>query len=46
VLLAAWAGAAPARAVSGGGQAVDLPSERGKRDGSGTPLKAPIKGIG
>jgi DNA gyrase subunit A len=46
VLLAAWAGAAPPRAVSGGGQAVDLPAEHGKRDGSGTPLKAPVKGIG
>jgi DNA gyrase subunit A len=46
VLLAAWAGAAPARAVSGGGQSVDLPREHGKRDGSGTPLKAPVKGIG
>jgi DNA gyrase subunit A len=46
VLLAAWAGAAPPRAVSGGGQSVDLPSEHGKRDGTGTPLKAPVTGIG
>jgi DNA gyrase subunit A len=46
VRLAAWAGAAPPRAVSGGGQGVDLPTDRGKRDGSGTPLKAPVRGIG
>ncbi len=46
VLLGAWAGPSPARAVSGGGQAVDLPAELGKRDGSGTPLKAPVTGMG
>ncbi|PKQ25782.1 MAG: DNA topoisomerase IV [Actinobacteria bacterium HGW-Actinobacteria-4] len=45
-LLAAWVGPAPARAISGGGQAVDLPGEYGRRDGSGTPLKSPVRGIG
>lgn len=37
---------APARACSGAGQAVELPTEHGRRDGSGTPLSAPVHGIG
>ncbi len=45
-LMTAWVGAAPARASSGSGQAVDLPEEHGRRDGSGTPLAAPVGGIG
>ena len=46
VLLAAWTGPAPARATSAAGQAVELPVEKGKRDGSGTPLAAPVHGLG
>ncbi|WP_430869088.1 DNA gyrase/topoisomerase IV subunit A [Demequina aurantiaca] len=45
-LLAAWVGAGPARASSGAGQAVDLPEEFGRRDGSGTPISTPVHGIG
>ncbi|WP_062202142.1 DNA gyrase/topoisomerase IV subunit A [Demequina salsinemoris] len=45
-LLVAYVGAAPARATSGGGQAVELPEEHGRRDGSGSPLAAPVLGIG
>jgi len=45
-LLGAWVGPSPARAVSGGGQAVALPAEPTRRDASGTPLKAPVTGIG
>ncbi len=46
VLLLAWAGASPARATSGAGQAVELPATFGKRDGAGTPLTTPARGIG
>ncbi|WP_061962229.1 DNA gyrase/topoisomerase IV subunit A [Demequina flava] len=46
VLLHAWIGPAPARASSGAGQSVELPEEHGRRDGSGTPLSAPVTGIG
>lgn len=45
-LLHAWVGASPARAISSGGQAVPLPLEFGKRDSTGSPLRAPIHGIG
>ena len=45
-LLLAWVGEAPARATSGAGQAVELPGEYGRRDGSGAPLSAPVQGIG
>jgi DNA gyrase subunit A len=45
-LVAAWVGATPARATSGAGQAVELPAEHGRRDGSGTPLSVPVHGIG
>ncbi|MDN4472714.1 DNA gyrase/topoisomerase IV subunit A [Demequina zhanjiangensis] len=45
-LLLAYVGPSPARATSGAGQAVDLPEEHGRRDGSGTPLAAPVLGIG
>jgi DNA gyrase subunit A len=49
-LLLAWAGsgtgAGQAKATAASGVAVDLPSPVGKRDGSGTPLAAPITGIG
>ncbi|GIG54691.1 DNA gyrase/topoisomerase IV subunit A [Demequina activiva] len=45
-LIAAWVGSAPAKATSGAGQAVELPEEHGRRDGSGTALSAPVHGIG
>ena len=45
-LMLAWVGPSPARAISGGGQAVELPTELGRRDASGSPLKAPATGIG
>ncbi|MFP5336311.1 MAG: DNA topoisomerase (ATP-hydrolyzing) subunit A [Actinomycetes bacterium] len=46
VLVAAWAGPAPARAVSSAGGAVDLPPPAGRRDGSDTPLPQPVAAIG
>ncbi|MGC4174133.1 DNA gyrase/topoisomerase IV subunit A [Demequina sp.] len=46
LLLHAWVGEAPARATSSAGQAVDLPAEPGRRDGSGTALAAPVLGLG
>ncbi len=45
-LLLAWVGLPPARASSGAGQPVELPTEPGRRDGSGTPLSAPVLGVG
>ena len=45
-LIGAWVGAGPARATSGAGQAVALPEDHGRRDGSGTPLPTPVHGIG
>ncbi|MBM6404002.1 DNA topoisomerase IV subunit A [Phycicoccus sp. CSK15P-2] len=45
-LVLAWVGAQPARASGAGGVALDLPEATGKRDGSGTPQKAVIAGIG
>ncbi|WP_392508539.1 DNA topoisomerase (ATP-hydrolyzing) subunit A [Naumannella halotolerans] len=45
-LLLAWAGKAPARAMSEAGTPVDLPPAEGRRDGSGTPTAAPIAGLG
>ncbi|MFD5467668.1 DNA topoisomerase (ATP-hydrolyzing) subunit A [Kitasatospora sp. NPDC127059] len=38
----AWAGAAPARAAGAKGAPVDLPERDPRRDGSGTPVAAPI----
>ncbi|MFF3006660.1 DNA topoisomerase (ATP-hydrolyzing) subunit A [Kitasatospora sp. NPDC057940] len=38
----AWAGVAPARAASDKGVPVDLPERDPRRDGSGTPVTAPI----
>src|SRR5699024_10564813 len=37
-LVLGWAGAAPPRASSANGVAVDLPEATGRRDGSGTPV--------
>lgn len=45
-LVLAWAGAAPPRAASSSGTAVDLPETGDKRDGSGVPVQAPIAAIG
>jgi DNA gyrase subunit A len=46
VLLLAWAGAAPAKAVSSVGKPVPLPDEIGRRDGSGVRLTHTIGAIG
>ena len=46
VLLLAWAGPAPAKAISPSGQPVELPAELGRRDGSGTRLMHRIAAIG
>ena len=45
-LVAAWVGVAPARALRDGGKPVPLPEADERRDGSGSPLPAPIVGIG
>jgi len=45
-LALAWVGPAPARATGSGGQAVGLPEEDERRDGSGSPLPAPVHAIG
>ena len=45
-LLVGWAGPIPAKATAGSGVAVELPAANGRRDGSGTPLSAPILAIG
>ncbi|MCL1871906.1 MAG: hypothetical protein FWF90_16040 [Promicromonosporaceae bacterium] len=45
-LVLAWVGEGPARAVGGAGQPVELPQPDMRRDGSGTPLPAPITSIG
>ena len=45
-LVAAWVGVAPARALREGGKPVLLPDADERRDGSGSPLPAPIVGIG
>jgi DNA gyrase subunit A len=44
-LLRAWAGTGPARAAAESGTPIDLPSEMGKRDGTGTPGSVPIAGL-
>ncbi|MFK5584246.1 DNA gyrase/topoisomerase IV subunit A [Serinicoccus sp. LYQ131] len=45
-LILGWAGAAPPRAASGNGVAVELPETNDKRDGSGVPAAAPIASVG
>ena len=45
-LTAAWAGLAPARAVSIAGAPVRLPAPDERRDGTGSPVPAPIAAIG
>ncbi|GAA2859099.1 DNA topoisomerase IV subunit A [Streptosporangium fragile] len=46
VLLLAWAGPAPARAVSAVGKPVPLPEELGRRDGSGVRLTHSVAAVG
>lgn len=46
VLLLAWAGPAPARAVSTVGKPVPLPEELGRRDGSGVRLTHSVGAVG
>ena len=46
VLLLAWAGPTPVKAVSAAGKPVELPAELGRRDGSGVPLAQPVAAIG
>jgi DNA gyrase subunit A len=45
-LLVGWAGPVPAKATAGSGVAIELPAANGRRDGSGTPLSAPILAVG
>jgi len=45
MLIAAFAGAAPARAAAANGSPVELPTEAGRRDGSGVPASQPIAAI-
>jgi DNA gyrase subunit A len=45
-LALAWAGHGPARAVSATGVARALPTEHGRRDGSGVALSQPVEAIG
>ena len=45
-LVVAWVGVAPPRALREGGKPVALPEPDERRDGSGSPLPAPIIGIG
>ncbi|GIH76372.1 DNA gyrase/topoisomerase IV subunit A [Planobispora longispora] len=46
VLLLAWAGPGPARAVSATGKPVPLPDELGRRDGSGLRLTHTVAAVG
>lgn len=45
-LVLAWVGATPPRALGAGGQPVELPEVDERRDGSGTPIAAPVAVIG
>jgi DNA gyrase subunit A len=45
-LILGWVGPAPARASGSAGQPIDLPALDVRRDGSGTPLAAPLHTIG
>jgi len=45
-LLLAWVGPGPARASGSAGQQIELPALDQRRDGSGTPLPAPVHTIG
>jgi DNA gyrase subunit A len=45
-LLLGWVGPAPAKATASSGVAIELPAPTGRRDGSGTPLPAPVLAVG
>jgi len=45
-LTLAWVGRPPAWATGSGGQSIDLPEVDPRRDGSGTPLPAPVHAVG
>ena len=45
-LILGWVGVGPARAVGPDGRSVGLPDVDERRDGSGSPLSAPVAGIG
>jgi DNA gyrase subunit A len=45
-LILAWAGPAPARASASTGKPAALPTQLGRRDGSGEPLTTPIAAVG
>ncbi len=45
-LVLAWVGVGPARAVGSGGQSVALPDADERRDASGSPVTAPVAGVG
>ena len=45
-LLLGWAGPTPAKATAGSGVPIELPPAVGRRDGSGTPLPAPVLAVG
>jgi DNA gyrase subunit A len=45
-LITAWAGPAPARAAAASGVPVELPALDPRRDGSGSPLAAPVDSVG
>ncbi|HEY2519530.1 MAG TPA: DNA topoisomerase IV subunit A [Streptosporangiaceae bacterium] len=45
-LTLAWAGAAPALGATDAGVPVELPTELGRRDGSGLPLPEPLAALG
>ncbi|WP_214412494.1 DNA gyrase/topoisomerase IV subunit A [Sphaerisporangium fuscum] len=46
LLILAWAGPAPVKAVSSTGKPVELPTELGRRDGSGVRLTAGVAAVG
>jgi DNA gyrase subunit A len=46
VLLLGWAGPSPVKASGMTGKAVELPTELGRRDGSGVKLSTPIAAVG
>ncbi|HEY3683895.1 MAG TPA: DNA topoisomerase IV subunit A [Streptosporangiaceae bacterium] len=45
-LLLGWAGPSPSRAADADGNALRMPSELGRRDGSGEPLSRPVAAVG
>jgi DNA gyrase subunit A len=45
-LLLGWVGRPPAKATASSGVAIELPAANGRRDGSGTPLPAPVLAVG